>query len=245
MFNLNGKVALVTGATGALGYAIAKKLHQQGAVLALSGTRVEKLESLAQELGPRAAVFPCDLTHSESVEQLVPRVEQRLGSLDILINNAGLTRDGLALRMKEEEWDLVLKVNLKSAFQLSQAALKGMLKRRHGRIINITSVVGVTGNPGQANYCAAKAGMIGMSKALALEVASRHVTINCVAPGFIASDMTQALTEKQKEHILSRIPQNRIGLPEDVAHAVVFLSSAEASYITGQTLHVNGGLAMI
>jgi 3-oxoacyl-[acyl-carrier protein] reductase len=245
MFELAGKKALVTGASGGIGGAIATALHRQGAIVAISGTRRDTLEQRAGELGEGVHVLPCDLADKQAVEALIPSAESALGGLDILVNNAGITRDGLFLRMKDEDWDDVLAVNLTAAFRLCRAAVKGMMRRRYGRIINITSVVGVTGNPGQANYTAAKAGMIGMTKSLAAEVASRTVTVNCVAPGFIASPMTDALNEKQRETILANVPAGRLGSGEDVAAAVVFLASAEAAYITGQTLHVNGGMAMI
>jgi 3-oxoacyl-[acyl-carrier protein] reductase len=245
MFDLAGKKALVTGASGGLGGAIATELHRQGAVVGLSGTRRDALDRRAGELGERVHVLPCNLSEKEEVEALIPAAETALGGLDILVNNAGITRDGLFLRMKDEDWDEVIAVNLTSAFRLCRAAVKGMMRRRYGRIINITSIVGVTGNPGQANYTAAKAGMIGMTKSLAAEVASRTVTVNCVAPGFISSPMTDALNEKQRETILANVPAGRLGSGEDVAAAVVFLASAEAAYITGQTLHVNGGMAMI
>ena len=245
MFDLAGKKALVTGASGGIGGAIATELHRQGAVVGLSGTRREALDQRAGELGERVHVLPCNLGNKEAVEALVPAAEAALGGFDVLVNNAGITRDGLFLRMKDEEWDEVIAVNLTSAFRLSRAAIKGMMRRRYGRIINITSIVGVTGNPGQANYTAAKAGMIGMTKSLAAEVASRTVTVNCVAPGFIATPMTDALNEKQRDTILANVPAGRLGSGEDVAAAVVFLASAEAAYVTGQTVHVNGGMAMI
>ena len=245
MFDLTGKTALVTGASGGLGGAIARALHAQGATVALSGTRREALETLAGELGSRVHVTPCDLSDAVEVEALVPAAEAAMGSLDILVNNAGVTRDNLFMRMKDAEWDTVLSVNLTAAFRLARASLKGMMRRRSGRIIGITSIVGVTGNPGQGNYAAAKAGMIGMSKSLAAEVASRGVTVNCVAPGFIASPMTDALNEKQRETILGSVPMGRLGVGADIGAAVVYLASAEAAYVTGQTLHVNGGMAMI
>jgi 3-oxoacyl-[acyl-carrier protein] reductase len=245
MFELNNRVALVTGASGGLGAEIARALHRQGAKVVLSGTRREALDALAAELGEGAFVVPCNLSDSQAVEKLVPEAEAAAGPLDILVNNAGVTRDGLFMRMKDEDWATVLTVNLESAFRLCRAAVKGMMKRRHGRIINITSVVGVTGNPGQANYCASKAGLIGMSKALAAEIAARGITVNCVAPGFIASPMTDALNDKQKESILRAIPAGAMGKGGDIAAAVAFLASAEAGYVTGQTLHVNGGMAMI
>jgi 3-oxoacyl-[acyl-carrier protein] reductase len=245
MFDLAGKKALVTGASGGIGGAIATALHRQGAIVGLSGTRREALEERAGELGERVHVLPCNLADRAAVEALVPAADAALGGLDILVNNAGMTRDGLFMRMKDEDWDEVIAVNLTAAFRLCRAAVKGMMRRRFGRIINITSVVGVTGNPGQGNYTAAKAGMIGMSKSLAAEVASRTVTVNCVAPGFITSPMTDALNDKQRETILANVPARRLGSGEDVAAAVVFLASAEAAYVTGQTIHVNGGMAMI
>jgi 3-oxoacyl-[acyl-carrier protein] reductase len=245
MFELSGMNALVTGATGGLGGAIARALHAQGAVVGVSGTRAEALEALAKELGERVHVLPCNLGDAAQVEALVPSAEKAMGQLDVLVNNAGITRDGLFMRMKDEDWEQVLAVNLTSAFRLSRACLRGMMKRRFGRIVSITSVVGVTGNAGQGNYAASKAGMIGMSKSLAAEVASRNITVNCVAPGFIASPMTDVLNEKQREGIMSAIPAGRLGEGADVAAAVVYLASREAGYVTGQTLHVNGGMAMI
>ncbi len=245
MFDLTGLNALVTGATGGLGGAMARALHAQGATVALSGTRAAALEALAGELGGRVHVLPCNLGDKAQVEALVPAAEAAMGQVDILVNNAGITRDGLFMRMKDEDWDEVLAVNLTSSFRLSRACLKGMMKRRFGRIVSITSVVGVTGNPGQGNYAASKAGMIGMSKSLAAEVASRNITVNCVAPGFIQSPMTDALNEKQKEAIMGTIPAGRLGEGADVAAALVYLASREAAYVTGQTLHVNGGMAMI
>ena len=245
MFNLSGKTALVTGATGGIGGSIARALHAQGATVALSGTRKEVLDQLAAELGERAFVVPADLSNADSVEALVPAAEAAMGSVDILVNNAGLTRDGLFMRMKDEDWDLVLRVNLDAAFRLSRAAIRGMMKKRWGRIVTITSVVGTTGNAGQANYAASKAALVGMSKALAAEVASRNVTVNCVAPGFIATPMTDVLNDKQREAILGTIPAGRLGAPDDIGAAVVYLASEEAGYMTGQTLHVNGGMAMI
>ena len=245
MFDLSGKCALVTGASGGIGGAIARALHAQGATLGLSGTRVEALESLAAGLGERSQVLPCNLSDPEACAALPGQAEAALGSLDILINNAGLTRDNLAMRMKDAQWSEVLEVNLTAGFRLIRASLRGMMKRRWGRVIGITSIVAVTGNPGQANYAASKAGMIGMSKALAQEVASRGITVNCVAPGFIETAMTDALGEPQHEKLLGAIPVGRLGSPEDVAACVVFLASEEACYVTGQTLHVNGGMAMI
>lgn len=245
MFDLSGQMALVTGASGGLGSAIARALHHQGAAVTLSGTRREALDKLAAELGERVYVQPCNLQDMAAVEQLVPAAEVAMGGLDILVNNAGLTRDQLTLRMKDNDWDTVIAVNLTAAFRLSRAALKLMLKRRRGRIINITSVVGVAGNAGQANYAASKAGLIGLSKSLAREVAARNVTVNCVAPGFIQSPMTDALNETQKSAILAGVPTGRLGMAQEIAAAVVYLASPEAAYVTGETLHVNGGMAMI
>jgi 3-oxoacyl-[acyl-carrier protein] reductase len=246
MFDLSGKTALVTGATGGIGGAIARSLHAQGAHVVLSGTREEVLKTLAGEFGERVSIASANLSDSASVDGLVAKAEEAAGApLDILVANAGITRDGLMLRMKDEDWEQVIKVNLESYFRLSRAALKGMMKRRWGRIIGITSVVGVTGNPGQANYAASKAGMIGFSKALAQEVASRNVTVNTVAPGFIASPMTDGLNDTQREAILGKIPSGRLGSGDDVAAACVYLASEEGAYVTGQTLHVNGGMAMI
>ena len=244
MFDLTGMTALVTGASGGLGSAIAKSLAAQGARLALSGSNQAKLEAFAKDLGGDHVALVCDLSNAEQVDQLVPRAVEALGKLDILVNNAGVTRDNLAMRMKDEEWDQVIKVNLEAAFRLMRAAMKPMMKARFGRIISVTSVVGVTGNPGQANYVASKAGLIGMSKAFAQEVASRGITVNCVAPGFMTSAMTDALNEQQKAGILSRIPTGAMGTGEDIGAAVVYLASKEAGYVTGQTLHVNGGMAM-
>ncbi len=245
MFDLSGMKALVTGASGGIGAAIARALAERGAMVALSGTRLDALTGLASELGEKAIALPCNLSDPSSVEGLLPRVVERFGGLDILVNNAGITKDMLAMRMKDEDWQSVLQVNLEAAFRLSRAALKPMMKARFGRIVNITSIVGVTGNPGQANYAASKAGLIGMSKALAAEVASRNITVNCVAPGFIASPMTDALTEDQKSKLMEKIPAGRLGEGADVATACVYLVSREAAYVTGQTLHVNGGMAMI
>jgi 3-oxoacyl-[acyl-carrier protein] reductase len=245
MFELTGKKALVTGASGAIGGAIARVLHAQGAAVGLSGTRVDALEALATELGANAHVLPCDLSEADEVATLVERSEAAVGELDILVNNAGLTRDNLFARIADSDWDRVLAVNLTAAFKLSREALRGMVRRRNGRIISITSVVAITGNPGQSNYVAAKSGLAGMSKALAQEVARRNVTINCVAPGFVGSAMTDALSENQRAMILDRVPAKRLGTPTDVAAAVAFLASDAASYITGQTIHVNGGMAMI
>ncbi|SIQ50377.1 3-oxoacyl-[acyl-carrier-protein] reductase [Bosea sp. TND4EK4] len=245
MFDLTGRKALVTGATGGLGGAIARTLHAQGASVAISGTRTEALEALASELGERVFVVPCNLSDKESVEALVPAAEEKLGGLDILVNNAGITRDNLFMRLKDEDWDSVLAVNLTAAFRLTRAAVKSMMRKRYGRIVSIGSVVGTTGNPGQGNYAAAKAGLIGMSKALAAEVASRNITVNVVAPGFIESPMTEVLNEKQREAILADVPMGRLGAGKDIAAAVAFLASEEAGYVTGQTLHVNGGMARI
>jgi 3-oxoacyl-[acyl-carrier protein] reductase len=246
MFNLTGKSALVTGASGGIGGAIARALHAQGATVVLSGTRAEALESLKGELGSRAHAATCNLSDLASVESLPKAAELALGgTIDILVNNAGITRDNLFMRMKDEEWDQVIAVNLTAAFRLSRAVLRGMMKKRWGRIVSITSVVGETGNPGQGNYAAAKAGLVGMSKSLAAEVASRNITVNCVAPGFIATAMTDVLTDDQKAAISQKIPANRMGTPAEIAAAVVYLASEEAAYVTGSTLQVNGGMAMI
>ncbi len=246
MFSLEGKTALVTGASGGIGAAVAKALHAAGATVAISGTRAAVLEDLKVALGgERVHVVPCNLSSAEDVEKLVPAAAEAMGSLDILVNNAGITRDGLAMRMKDEDWQAVLDVNLTSSFRLARAAMKLMMKKRWGRIVSVTSIVGVTGNAGQANYVASKAALIGLSKTLAQELASRNVTVNCVAPGFIATPMTDALNEKQKEGILAKIPAGRMGSPEDIAAAVLFLASEEAGYVTGHTMHVNGGMAMV
>ncbi len=245
MFDLTGKTALVTGASGGIGGAVAKALAAQGAKVALSGTRIAPLEALAAEIGAGAAVLPCDLSDAAAVEGLPKRATEALGGVDILVNNAGITRDQLFMRMSDEDWATVIAVNLTSVMKLSRGVLRGMMKARWGRIVNISSIVGVTGNPGQANYAASKAGVIGMSKSLAQEVASRGVTVNCVAPGFIATAMTDALNEEQRGRILGGIPAGRMGSSEEIAAAVVYLASAEAGYVTGQTLHVNGGMAMI
>lgn len=245
MFDLTDKRALVTGASGGIGGAIAKALHAQGAAVALSGTRVDALQAVADELGERAHVTPADLSSAEGAGKLIEDAEAAMGGVDILINNAGLTRDQLAMRMKDEDWQTVLDVNLTAAFRLSRACLKGMMKARAGRIIGITSVVGATGNAGQTNYAASKAGMIGMSKSLAQEVASRGITVNCVAPGFIETAMTDVLSDDVKTKLLAGIPAGRLGNVDDIAAACVYLASDEASYVTGQTLHVNGGMAMI
>jgi 3-oxoacyl-[acyl-carrier protein] reductase len=245
MFELTGKTALVTGATGGIGGAIARALHKQGATVAISGTRREALDQLAAELKDRVHVLPCNLSDKEQVEALVPQAEEKMEKLDILVANAGITKDNLFVQLRDEDWDSVIDVNLTATFRLSRAAMKTMMRRRHGRIIGITSVVGVTGNPGQGNYTAAKAGMIGMMKSIAKEYARRGVTANCVAPGFIATAMTDKLNDKQREAILQMVPAARLGTPEDIAAAVVYLASDEAAYMTGQTLHVNGGMAMI
>jgi 3-oxoacyl-[acyl-carrier protein] reductase len=245
MFDLTGKTALVTGATGGIGAAIAKTLHAQGATVALSGTRQMVLDELRDSLGPRAHAIACNLSDPAEVEKLVPSAEAAMGSIDILVNNAGITRDGLAMRMKDEDWAAVLDVNLTAAFRLARAAMRGMMKRRWGRIIGISSITGVTGNAGQSNYAAAKAGMIGMTKSLAQELASRNITVNCVAPGFIETAMTDVLDEKVKSVFLGRIPAARFGTAAEIAAAVLYLASPEAAYTTGQTINVNGGMAMI
>lgn len=245
MFDLTGKKALVTGATGGIGEAVARALHAQGATVGLHGTRTEKLEALAGELGERVKIFPANLSDRDSVKALGQKAEAELEGVDILVNNAGITRDGLFVRMSDDDWDAVLEVNLTAVFRLTRELTHPMMRRRGGRIINITSVVGVTGNPGQANYCASKAGLIGFSKSLAQEIASRNVTVNCVAPGFIESAMTDKLNDKQKDAIMGAIPMKRMGSGDEIASAVVYLASNEASYITGQTIHVNGGMAMI
>ncbi|MBU3076613.1 3-oxoacyl-[acyl-carrier-protein] reductase [Sphingomonas quercus] len=246
MFDLTGMTALVTGASGGIGSAIARALAGQGARLALSGSNQAKLEAFAAELGGDHVVLVCDLSDAAAVDGLVPRAVEALGGrLDILVNNAGVTRDNLAMRMKDEEWDQVIRVNLEAAFRLIRAAAKPMMKQRFGRVVSITSIVGATGNPGQANYAASKAGLVGMSKALAQELASRNITVNCVAPGFIRSAMTEVLPDAQKEALTSRIPAGKLGEGEDIGAAVVYLVSREAAYVTGQTLHVNGGMAML
>lgn len=246
MFSLIGKTALVTGATGGIGASVAKALHAAGATVAISGTRAAVLEALKASLGgERVFVLPCNLSSPEDVEKLVPSAAEAMGRLDILVNNAGITRDGLAMRMKDEDWQAVIDVNLTASFRLARAAMKLMMKKRWGRIVSVTSIVGVTGNAGQANYAASKAAIIGMSKSLAQELATRNVTVNCVAPGFIATPMTDVLNEKQKEGILAQIPAGRMGTADDIAAAVLFLASEEAGYVTGQTMHVNGGMAMI
>lgn len=245
MFSLHEKTALVTGATGGIGAAIARALHGAGATVALSGRNADKLSALAAELGARVHVLPADLSDPAAADALVKDAEAAMGAVDILVNNAGLTRDTLAMRMKDEDWQAVIDVNLTAPFRLARAALRGMMKKRHGRIVNISSIVGVTGNPGQANYCASKAGMIGWTKAMAAEVASRNVTINCIAPGFIDTAMTDILKDEQKSAILSKIPAGRMGGAGDIAAAALYLASDESAYVTGQTLHVNGGMAMI
>jgi len=245
MFDLTGRKALVTGASGGIGEAIARQLHSRGATVGLHGTRVERLEALAADLGERVMMFPADLSDRDAVSALGKTVEEQLEGVDILVNNAGITKDGLFVRMTDDAWDQVLEVDLTAAFRLTRELAHPMMKRRHGRIINITSVVGVAGNPGQANYCAAKAGMIGFSKSLAQEIATRNVTVNCVAPGFIESAMTEKLNEKQKEAIMGAIPMRRMGSGAEIASAVTWLSSNEASYVTGQTIHVNGGMLMV
>jgi 3-oxoacyl-[acyl-carrier protein] reductase len=244
MFDLTGKTALVTGATGGIGAGVARALHAQGATVAISGTRAEVLEALAAELGSRVHVLPCDLSDVAAVEKLVPDAETKMEKLDILVANAGVTKDNLFVQLKDEDWDQVIAVNLTATFRLTRAAVKTMMRRRFGRVIGISSIVGITGNPGQGNYTASKAGMIGMMKSVAAEYAKRNVTANCIAPGFIATPMTDKLNEKQRESILSRVPAGRLGTPADVAAATVYLASDEAAYVTGQTLHINGGMAM-
>jgi 3-oxoacyl-[acyl-carrier protein] reductase len=245
MFELGGRTALVTGASGGIGGAIARAFHLQGATVALSGTREAALSALAAELGERAHVVAADLSQTDAPERLIKEAEAALGQIDILVHNAGITRDGLAMRMRDEDWQAVLDVNLTSGFRLIRAALRGMLRRRHGRIISITSLVGVAGNPGQANYAASKAALIGMSKSIAAEVATRGITVNCVAPGFISTAMTDKMTEEQRARGAAAIPLQRFGTSEEVAGAAVYLASAEAAYVTGQTLHVNGGMVMV
>jgi 3-oxoacyl-[acyl-carrier protein] reductase len=245
MFDLTGKGALVTGATGAIGEAIARALHAQGATVAISGTRREVLDKLAGELGSRVHVLPCDLGDKDQVEALVPAAEEALQKVDILVANAGVNRDNLFVQLKDEDWDKVIAVNLTATFRLSRAAVSRMMRRRFGRIIGISSVVGFNGNPGQSNYTASKAGMVGMMKSVAAEYARRNITANCIAPGIIVSAMTDKLNEKQREAIMSRVPMARLGTPQDIAAAAVYLASDEAAYVTGQTIHVNGGMAMI
>jgi 3-oxoacyl-[acyl-carrier protein] reductase len=245
MFDLSDQTALVTGASGGIGAAIARALHANGAAVMLAGRRREALDALAAALGERTHCAAADLADPAAADRLIGDAEAAMGRLDILVNNAGITRDALALRMSEEDWQTVLEIDLTAAFRLSRAALRGMVRRRHGRIIAITSVVGLTGNPGQANYAAAKAGMVGMAKSLAAEIASRGITVNCVAPGLIATPMSERLTPEQRNRLLAAIPIGRPGRPEEIAAAVVFLASREAAYLTGQTLHVNGGMAML
>ncbi|MFM2350490.1 MAG: hypothetical protein RIR04_1456 [Pseudomonadota bacterium] len=245
MFDLSGKSALITGASGGIGAEIARVLHRAGANVALSGTRVEPLEVLASELGARSFVLPCNLGDAEAVEALPKAAVAAMGSVDILVNNAGVTKDNLFMRMSDDEWQTVLDINLTSTFRLCRGVLRGMMKARWGRIVNISSIVGATGNPGQGNYAASKAGMVGMSKSLAAEVASRNITVNCVAPGFISTAMTDKLNDEQKARILTQVPAGRMGEPSEIAAAVLYLSSAEAGYVTGATLHINGGMAMI
>lgn len=245
MSDLTGKAALVTGASGGIGAAVARMLHAQGATVGLSGTRVDPLKALAGELGDRAHVLPCNLSDADAVEALPKQAVEAMGSLDILVNNAGVTRDNLFMRMSDEEWAQVIEVNLTSTMRLCRGVLRGMMKARWGRIVNVSSVVGATGNPGQGNYAASKAGLVGMSKSLAYEVASRGITVNCVAPGFIETAMTDKLTEDQKSKILAQIPAGRMGTADEIAHAVAYLASPGAGYVTGATLHVNGGMAMI
>lgn len=245
MFDLTGKTALVTGASGGIGGEIARALHAAGATVGLSGTRTEPLEALAADLGDRAHVLPCNLSNADAVAALPKQAAEAMGGVDILVNNAGITRDNLFMRMSDEEWQSVIDVNLTATFKLCKGVLRGMMKARWGRIVNISSVVGATGNPGQANYVAAKAGLVGLSKALAQEVASRGITVNCVAPGFIATPMTEVLTEAQQDAINQRIPAGRMGTPEEIAAGVLYLASPEASYVTGAVLHINGGMAMV
>ncbi len=245
MFNLKDKKALVTGATGGIGASIAKAFHTAGATVAISGTRENVLQDLASELGDRVYVIPANISDPESIESLAKQAEEQMGAVDILVNNAGVTKDGLMMRMSDEDWQKVLEINLTGAFRLSRSVMRGMMKRRTGRIINISSIVGVTGNPGQVNYAASKAGLIGFSKSMAQEVASRGITVNCIAPGFIETPMTDALTDEQKQALIGRIPSGKLGTPEDIAAACVYLASEEAQYMTGQTLNINGGMAMI
>ncbi len=245
MFDLTNKTALVTGASGGIGKAIAQTLHAQGATVAISGTRKEKLDEIADELGERVHVTPCNLSDKDAVSALVGQAEEAMGKLDILINNAGITKDNLFMRMKDEEWDDVIAVNLTASFILMRSALRGMMRARSGRIVNISSISGIIGNPGQPNYAASKAGLIGMSKSLAREVAPRGITVNCIAPGFIATPMTDELNEKQVEQIAQAIPSGTFGEPQDIASAVLYLASEEAKYMTGQTLHINGGMVMV
>jgi 3-oxoacyl-[acyl-carrier protein] reductase len=245
MFDLNGKTALLTGASGGIGGAIARALHKQGATVTLSGTRADALEQLRSSLAGRAHVVAAKMDDAADIDRLAKEAEAAMGKIDILVNNAGITRDNLSMRMKDEDWEKVLQVNLTGTFRLTRAVTRGMMRRRHGRVVNITSIVGVTGNPGQANYAAAKAGLIGMSKSLAQELASRGITVNCLAPGFITTPMTDVLTDDQKKATLARVPMDRLGTPDEIAAGVVYLASDEAAYVTGQTLHINGGMAMI
>jgi 3-oxoacyl-[acyl-carrier protein] reductase len=245
MFELTGRKALVTGASGGIGEAIAEILHAQGAIVGLHGTKVDKLETLAAKLGDRVKIFPANLSSRDEVKALGQKAEAELEGVDILVNNAGITKDGLFVRMSDADWDSVLEVNLTAVFRLTRELTHPMMRRRFGRIINITSVVGVTGNPGQANYCASKAGMIGFSKSLAQEIATRNITVNCVAPGFIATAMTDVLQDEQKQKLTAAVPAGRLGDPKDIAAGVVYLASEQAGYVTGQTLHINGGMAMI
>ncbi len=245
MFDLTGKMALVTGATGGIGGEIAKALHAQGATVAISGRNKDKLDALAAELGSNVHAIVADLSNSDGITALIKEAEEAMGQIDILVNNAGLTRDNLSMRMKDDEWDDVLDVNLTAPFKLAKACQRGMMKRRFGRIINISSVVGTTGNPGQCNYVASKAGLMGWTKAMGMEIASRGITVNCVAPGFIATAMTEALTDDQKDGINATIPMKRMGQPSEISSAVAYLASDEAAYVTGATLHVNGGMAMV
>ena len=245
MFDLSGKAALITGASGGIGGAIARTLHKQGATVTLSGTRADALAQLKDSLGERAHVVAARMDEAADIDRLAKEAEASMGKIDILVNNAGITRDNISMRMKDEEWEKVLHVNLTGTFRLTRAVMRGMMRRRVGRVINITSIVGVTGNPGQANYAAAKAGLIGMSKSLAQELATRGITVNCIAPGFIATPMTDVLPDEQKKAILTRVPADRLGTPDEIAAGVVFLASDEAAYVTGQTLHINGGMAMI
>ena len=245
MFDLSGKTALVTGASSGIGTAIAKALHKQGAIVAISGTRKDALDAIAAEMKDRVHVLPCNLSDPAAVEALIPSANEKMERVDILVNNAGITKDNIFMRLKDEDWDQVIAVNLTAAFRLSRAAAKDMMRKRFGRVINITSIVGFTGNAGQGNYAAAKAGMVGMTKSLAAELASRNVTANCIAPGFIATPMTDALNEVQKKAILDSVPAKRLGTSEDIAAAAVYLASDEAAYVTGTTIHVNGGMAML
>lgn len=245
MFDLDGKCALVTGGSGGIGGAIARALHERGATVSVSGTRREALDGLVRELGGRACAIPCDLFYPTAVEALVREAEEFMGSVDIVVNNAGITRDNIAVRLRDEDWQQVVDVNLTAAFRVSRAVLRGMMRRRWGRIINVTSVVGVSGNAGQANYAASKAGLVGLTKSLAREVASRSITVNCIAPGFIETAMTESLEGDRRDRLADAVPAGRFGMPSDVAFAAVFLASEEASYVTGHTLHVDGGMVMV